>query len=118
MSAKLFVYLESCPSLDEMRRALGILGLNYKHTLPADERWSYPMHVFGCDDLRIVYHAGDPASGEAVIDTSAIRSGDSAAVRLQLVASSLARRFGGTVYDPHSHSRGAMYQQHELARAR
>jgi hypothetical protein len=100
MSARLFVYLDTRPSLDDMQQTLHMLGFNYKHTLAADESWDYPMHVFGCDDLRVVYHAGDPQQGEAILDSMTIGSFNGAEVRLQLVLSAVTRRYGGAVYDP------------------
>ena len=67
MSIKLFAYMDTAPSLEEMRSTLAPLGLVYRHTLPADDRWEYPMHVFGRTDLRVVYHAGDPQRGGCAV---------------------------------------------------
>ena len=73
MSIILFAYLDSAPSLEEMRSTLAPLGLVYRHTLPADDRWEYPMHVFGRADLRVVYHAGDPVRREALLIRAEVR---------------------------------------------
>ncbi len=101
MSQSLFAYLDHAPSLDEIAAELNHLGLCYRHTLPADERWDYPMHVFGMGDLRVVYHAGDPHTSKAIVDTT-VRRGDTAtgAAQLRLIATRLVQRWGGEVYDP------------------
>ena len=101
MSQSLFAYLDRAPSLDEIAAEMSHLGLQYRHTLPADERWNYPMHVFGRDDVRVVYHAGDPARAEAVVNTT-VRRGDTpdGAAQLQLVSVRVVQRWGGAVYDP------------------
>ena len=78
MSINLFAYLETAPSLDDMRASLASLGVVYRHTLPPDDRWGYSMHVFGREGLRVVYHAGDPLpqtvdvliAGAATVDLS------------------------------------------------
>lgn len=108
MSINLFAYLETAPSLDEMRDALATLGLVYRHTLPADERWAYPMHVFGCESLRVVYHAGDPLQGEAVIDSVIAIEDQQALTLIQLVLAAVVRHYGGTIYDPRMLRRGAL----------
>lgn len=101
MSQSLFAYLDRAPSLDEIAAEMSHLGLQYRHTLPADERWNYPMHVFGRDDVRVVYHAGDPDRAEAVVNTT-VRRGDTpdGAAQLQLVSVRVVQRWGGAVYDP------------------
>lgn len=101
MSKSLFAYLDHAPSLDEIATELSHLGLCYRHTLPPDERWNYPMHVFGMEDLRVVYHAGDPDASRAVVDTT-VRRGDTAvgATQLRLIAIRVVQRWGGEVYDP------------------
>jgi hypothetical protein len=108
MNINLFAYLDTAPSLEEMRDTLAQLGIVYRHTLPADERWDYPMHVFGRLDLRVVYHAGDPQSGEALIDgcTSADRRG--AEVQMRMVLGAVVRRYGGEIFDPRELQRGAV----------
>ena len=108
MSMNLFAYLETAPSLEEMRASLGTLGVVYRHTLPPDDRWGYPMHVFGREGLRVVYHAGDPLQGEAVVDSMALRDDQDARVTLQLVLSVVVRHYGGTIYDPMLAGRGAV----------
>ena len=108
MSISLFAYLDSAPSLEEIRASLAPLGVIYRHTLPPDDRWGYPMHVFGGDGLRVVYHAGDPLQGEAVVDSMAGREDQQARVTLQLVLSAVVRRYGGTIYDPLLAGRGAV----------
>src|SRR5262245_52654760 len=100
MSITLLAYLDSTPSLDDIRTTLAAQGLVYRHTLPADDRWGYPMHVFGRDDLRVVYHAGDPLQGEAVVDSMSVREGPQAQANIQLVLAMLVRRYGGTICDP------------------
>jgi hypothetical protein len=59
------------------------------------------MHVFGMEDLRVVYHAGDPDASRAVVDTT-VRRGDTAvgATQLRLIAIRVIQRWGGEVYDP------------------
>jgi|GEM_PF-6595208 len=101
MSQSLFAYLDQAPSLDEITAELDHFGLYYRHTLPPDERWNYPMHVFGQGDLRVVYHEGDPDSSKAVVNTT-VRRGDTptGATQLQLVAVRMVQRWGGEVYDP------------------
>ena len=101
MSQSLFTYLDQAPSFDEIAAELNHLGLCYRHTLPADDRWDYPMHVFGLDDLRVVYHEGDPNASKAIVDTT-VRRGDTAvgAAQLRLIATRLVQRWGGEVYDP------------------
>jgi hypothetical protein len=109
MSTNLFAYLETAPSLVEMRDALESLGVVYRHTLPADGRWGYPMHVFGREGLRIVYHAGDPHQGESVIDSMIVVDDQEARVTQQLVLSTVVRHYGGTIYDPLVARRGAFF---------
>jgi hypothetical protein len=108
MSINLFAYLDATPSLDEMRDTLAPLGLVYRHTLPADDRWDYPMHIFGRAELRIVYHAGDPVRGEAMVDGTIIRDDHQAHVAVQLVLAALVRRYGGMICDPQLIRRGAV----------
>jgi hypothetical protein len=108
MSINLFVYLDNAPSLEEIRDSLAPLGVLYRHTLPPDGRWGYPMHVFGREGLRVVYHAGDPLRGEAVVDSTIGREDQQARVTLQLVLSTVVRRYGGTIYDPLVAGRGAI----------
>lgn len=101
MSQSLFAYLDQAPSLDEIAAELTHLGLCYRHTLPPDERWNYPMHVFGLDDLRVVYHEGDPDSSKAVVNAT-VRRGDTSvgAAQLRLISVRVVQRWGGEVYDP------------------
>jgi hypothetical protein len=108
MGTNLFAYLDTAPSLDEMRASLAPLGVVYRHTLPPDDRWGYPMHVFGREGLRIVYHAGDPRSGEAVVDSMIGRDDQQAHVAAQLVLSVVVRHYGGTICDPLLVGRGAV----------
>jgi hypothetical protein len=100
VSLNLFAYLESAPSLDEMRTLLDAHGLVYRHTLPADARWDYPMHVFGKANLRIVYHAGDPMHGESVIDGLSTQDDPHLQATLQRVLGALVQRYGGSICDP------------------
>jgi hypothetical protein len=108
MSINLFAYLESAPSLDQMRRTLAPLGLVYRHTLPADDRWDYPMHVFGRAELRVVYHAGDPSHNEAMVDSSIAEDTHQGQVAVQMVLSTIVRHYGGTICDPRELRRGAV----------
>jgi hypothetical protein len=108
MSINLFAYLETAPSLEEMRDTLAPLGLVYRHTLPADDRWEYPMHVFGRADLRVVYHAGDPLCGEALVD-STTNDTHAGQVALQMVVAVVIRHYGGTAFDPRALQRGAVF---------
>lgn len=108
MSLNLFAYLESAPSLDDMRATLGSIGLIYRHTLPADSRWDYPMHVFGRADLRVVYHAGDPSRGESMIDTCCSQETPQSLVAVQLALTTVVRHYGGTICDPRKIRRGAV----------
>ena len=108
MSINLFAYLETAPSLDDMRASLASLGVVYRHTLPPDDRWGYSMHVFGREGLRVVYHAGDPRRGESVVDSMIGRDDQDARVTLQLVLSVVVRHYGGTIYDPMLAGRGAV----------
>ncbi len=108
MSIKLFAYLDTAPSFEAMRDTLAPLGLVYRHTLPADNRWAYPMHVFGRADLRVVYHAGDPQRGEALIDSASIEETHQGQVAVQMVVAAVIRDYGGTAYDPRELQRGAM----------
>jgi hypothetical protein len=108
MSMNLFAYLDSAPSLDEMRESLAPLGLVYRHTLPPDDRWGYPMHIFVCEGLRVVYHAGDPQQGEAVVDSTIRRDDQQSRVAVQLVLSAVVRHYGGTICDPMIIGRGAV----------
>ena len=108
MSINLFAYLESAPSLEEMRDTLVPLGLVYRHTLPADDRWDYPMHVFGRAELRLVYHAGDPVRHEAVVDSTIAEDTHQAQVAVQMVLSAIIRHYGGTICDPRQLRRGAV----------
>jgi hypothetical protein len=106
MSIKLFAYMDTAPSLEEMRDTLAPLGLVYRHTLPADERWEYPMHVFGRTDLRVVYHAGDPQRGEALVDSAATEDTHQSQVAVQMVVAAVIRHYGGSAYDPRELQRG------------
>ena len=108
MSINLFAYLDTAPSLEAMRASLASFGLVYRHTLPADDRWDYPMHVFGREGLRVVYHAGDPLQGEAVVDSTIDRDGQQARATVQLVLAAVVRHYGGTIYDPRVSHRGAI----------
>ena len=108
MSISLFAYLDRAPSLEEIRDSLAPLGVVYRHTLPPDGRWGYPMHVFGGEGLRVVYHAGDPQRGEAVVDSMIGHEDQQAHVTLQLVLSAVVRRYGGTICDPLLAGRGAL----------
>jgi len=108
MSINLFAYLETAPSLDDMRASLASLGVVYRHTLPPDDRWGYSMHVFGREGLRVVYHEGNPLRGESVVDSMIGRDDPDARVTLQLVLSVVVRRYGGTIYDPMLAGRGAL----------
>jgi hypothetical protein len=109
MSINLFAYLETAPSLEEMRGTLAPLGLVYRHTLPADDRWGYPMHVFGRTDLRVVYHAGDPLRGEALVDSATSADTHAGQVALQMVVAAVIRHYGGTAFDPRALQRGAVF---------
>lgn len=106
MSTNLFAYLETAPSLQEMCDTLSALGLVYRHTLPADERWEYPMHVFCRADLRIVYHAGDPVRGEALVDGTGAQDTPQAQVAVRVALSTVVRRYGGMICDPREVRRG------------
>lgn len=108
MSANLFAYLDTAPSLEEMSAALESFGLVYRHTLPADDRWDYPMHIFGRERLRVVYHAGDPLQGEAVVDSMIGREDQQSHMMLQLVLTAIVRRYGGRICDPQIAHRGAV----------
>lgn len=108
MSINLFAYLDSTPSLEEMRDTLAVHGIVYRHTLPADERWNYPMHVFGRVDLRVVYHAGDPQAGEALVDGCTESDADVAEVGMRVVLATVVRRYGGAICDPRELRRGAV----------
>jgi len=108
MSINLFAYLETAPSLEDMRGTLAPLGLIYRHTLPADDRWEYPMHVFGRADLRVVYHAGDPLNGEALVDSATSDDTHDSQVTLQMVVAAVIRHYGGSAVDPRALQRGAM----------
>ncbi len=106
MSQSLSAYLDEAPSLDEISAELVHLGLCYRHTLPADGRWRYPLHVFGVGDLRVVYHQGDPGASKAVVSTT-VRRGDTpvGATQLRLVSVRVIKRWGGEVYDPQARRR-------------
>ena len=108
MSISLFAYLERAPSFEEMRADLAMLGVVYRHTLPPEGRWGYPMHVFGSEGLRLVYHAGDPLQGEAIVDSMVGRDDQRACVTMQLVLSAIIRRYGGTICDPRVAGRGSI----------
>ena len=108
MTTNLFAYLDTMPSLEEMRDTLAVHGVVYRHTLPADDRWNYPMHVFGRMDLRMVYHAGDPQAGEALVDCSTIDDADAAEVGMRVVLASVVRHYGGAICDPRELRRGAV----------
>lgn len=108
MSLNLYAYLDTAPSLDDMRATLATIGLVYRHTLPADSRWEYPMHVFGRGSLRVVYHAGDPLQSEALVDSSSAQETQQSWVAVQLVLTTLVRRYGGTIFDPRTVRRGAI----------
>ena len=102
----LFAYLNTHPSLDEIQQILNNMGFNYKHSLPPDGRWDYPMHVFGQSDIRLVYHEGDPEQGEAVVDTTMRSDSPSDMARLHVVLRVLIGRYGGTILDTHNARRG------------
>ena len=108
MSINLFAYLDTAPSLEEMSASLEGLGLVYRHTLPADDRWSYPMHIFGREELRVVYHAGDPHQGEAVVDSMIGQEDQQGRMTLQIVLAAIIRRYGGRICDPRIAHRGAV----------
>ena len=108
MSINVFAYLDTAPSLDAMRDTLAPLGLVYRHTLPADDRWDYPMHVFGHAELRVVYHAGDPVRRESLVDSTAAEDSHQAQVAIQMVVAAVIRHYGGTAYDPRELQRGAV----------
>ena len=108
MSLNLYAYLDVAPSLDDMRATLAGVGLVYRYTLPADSRWDYPMHVFGRGGLRVVYHAGDPQHSEAMVDSSYPQESQQSWVDIQLVLTTLVRRYGGTICDPRMIRRGAI----------
>lgn len=101
MSQSLFAYLDHAPSLDEIAAEMAHLGLDYRHSLPPGGRWDYPLHVFGRDDLRVVYHEGDPDSSKALVNTT-VRRGDTSvgATQLRLISGRVVQRWGGEVYDP------------------
>jgi hypothetical protein len=101
MSQSLFAYLDNAPSFDEFAAELLRLGLQYRHTLPPDQRWRYPLHVFGLGDLRVVYYEGSPAASKAVVNTT-VRRGDTSigAAQLRLISQRVVKRWGGEVYDP------------------
>jgi hypothetical protein len=109
MSINLFAYLETAPPLEEMLGTLTPLGLVYRHTLPADDRWEYPMHVFGRADLRVVYHAGDPLRGEALVDSATTEDTHEGQVAIQMVVAAVIRHYGGTAVDPRALQRGAVF---------
>jgi hypothetical protein len=108
MSVNLFAYLDTAPTLEQMRETLLAQGVVYRHTLPADERWAYPMHVFGRAELRFVYHAGDPDVGDALVDGRASGDAREAEVGVRVVLVALVRRFGGAIADPRDLQRGAV----------
>ena len=108
MSRTLFAYLTSTPSLEEMDATLDALGIPYHHTLPADERWNYPMHIFERAGVRLVYHAGDAAAGEAMINTSIASDDASADTLVQHTLDQLVDRFGGIIHDPAVGGRGSV----------
>ena len=109
MSISMFAYLDTAPPFEEMRAALAAFGLVYRHTLPADDRWGYPMHVFGYESLRVVYHAGDPRQGEAVVDSTIARDDQQARAIVQLVLSTIVRHYGGHIQDPRATYRGMTF---------
>lgn len=108
MSVNLFAYLNTAPALEELSVLLTALGLVYRHTLPADERWCYPMHIFGGEGLRVVYHAGDPLQGEAIVDGMFSREDQHARSALQLVLTTVIQHYGGQICDPSVTHRGAV----------
>jgi hypothetical protein len=91
-----------------MRDTLTSLGLAYHHTLPADDRWNYAMHVFVGAELRLVYHAGDPARREALIDSTILQDSQETQIALQIALATIVRNYGGQVFDPHELQRGAV----------
>jgi hypothetical protein len=109
MSINLFAYLDTAPSLEDMRGTLAPLGLVYRHTLPADDRWEYAMHVFGRTNLRVVYHAGDPQRGEALVDSAATEDTHDGQVAIQMVVAAVIRHYGGSAVDPRELQRGAVF---------
>jgi len=108
MTINLLAYLDTAPSLEEMRETLGLLGILYRHTLPADDRWNYPMHVFGRVNLRVVYHAGNPKAGESLVDSCSNGDLRDAEVQMRMVLGAVVRRFGGEIYDSRDLQRGAV----------
>ena len=101
MSHSLSAYLDSAPSLDEFASELDRLGLSYRHTVPPSRRWNTPIHVFGLDDVRVVYYQGDPDTSRAMVSTT-VRRVDTplGAVQLRLIAARMLNRWGGELYDP------------------
>jgi hypothetical protein len=65
------------------------------------------MHVFGRADLRVVYHAGDPQRGEALVDSGATEDSHQSQVAVQMVVAAVIRHYGGSAYDPRELQRGA-----------
>ncbi len=108
MSITLFAYLDAAPSLEEMRATLTSLDLVYRHTLPADDRWDYPMHVVGRAEMRVVYHAGAAPRGEALVDCTIAQDTHQAYVAVHMLLSTLIRHYGGTICDPREVHRGAV----------
>jgi hypothetical protein len=108
MSMNLFAYLNAAPSLEEMSATLHTLGLVYRHTLPADARWPYPMHVFGGAELRVVYHAGDPVHGEAMIDGRTSQDTEQAQIAVRAALAAIVHQYGGMICDPREVGRGAV----------
>jgi hypothetical protein len=65
------------------------------------------MHVFGRADLRVVYHAGDPLRGEALVDSASTEDSHQSRVAVQMVVAAVIRHYGGSAYDPRELQRGA-----------
>lgn len=108
VSRTLFAYLTSTPSLEEMGATLQALGIPYHHTLPADGRWNYPMHIFERAGVRLVYHAGDASIGEAMINTRIASDDVKADALVQHTLDRLVDRFGGIIHDPAVGGRGSV----------
>lgn len=106
MSHSLSAYLDSAPSLDEFALELDRLGLSYRHTVPPSKRWDTPIHVFGLDDVRVVYYQGNPDTSRAMVSTT-VRRVDTplGAVQLRLIAARVLNRWGGALHGSHSRLR-------------
>jgi hypothetical protein len=67
------------------------------------------MHVFGRTDMRVVYHAGDPLRGEALVDSTTTEDTHQGQVAVQMVVAAVIRHYGGSAHDPRELQRGAMF---------